>query len=94
MGGLGFLSTVVGRFTTEKQIKQFESFINNNAADLTTDVESLRKSLADAKTNLKWDQEYITIVVDHLSKMKNTSSIKSISGLITIGTLILLHILK
>lgn len=94
MGGLGFLSTVVVRFTTEKQITQFESFIKNNLVDLTTDVESLRKSLVNAKENLKWDQEHITIVVDHLSKMKNSSAIKSISGLITISFFILLHILN
>lgn len=94
MGSLGFLSTVVGQFTTEKQIAQFESFINDNAADLTTDMVSLRKSLATAKANIKWDLENLTIIRDHLSKMKNTSSIKSISALITIGTLILLHFLN
>ncbi|CAO1393773.1 unnamed protein product [Diamesa tonsa] len=93
MGGLGFLSTVVGRFTTEKQIAQFESFINDNAVDLIKDVESLRKSVATAKANLVWDQEYIPIIVDHLSKMKNSSAIKSISVLITFGAFILLQIL-
>lgn len=94
MGGLGFLSTVVGRFTTQRQIELFEEYIRNNEVDLTKEVESLRKAVATARANLQWDEEYTPAIVAHLNKLKNSSGIKSISGVITVGAFILLHILK
>ena len=93
MGGLGSLSTVACRFTNQEQVTKLETFINANKDALgATNVESLTKAVANAKTNMEWDKQYLAPFTDHLKKLKNSAPMKSISIFITIITLAVLYI--
>lgn len=79
MGGLGTLSTIAERLTTKQEVDNFEAFLNEKKTDLGDSHDSLLKSLAKARTNLEWDNKYFKEFTDHLTKLKNSAPMKSIS---------------
>lgn len=94
MNGLGTLSSLVERFTTEEQFMKYEAFLNSKRTDLGASYESLFASMTTAKNNLDWDKKYMTEFMEHLIKLKNSAPEKTISifaSVITFAVLFLLN---
>lgn len=78
------LTTVAERFTTIDQFTKYQKFLDDKKTDLGDAYDSLGASLTTAKTNLDWDNKYGKEFFDHLIKLKNSASIKSISTIVSV----------
>ena len=93
--GLSTLTTIAGRFTTEEEFKKYETFLNGAKTQLGDSHTSLTASMTDArKKNLEWDEKYMAEFMEHLTKLKNSAPVKTISifaSVVALATLFLFN---
>lgn len=87
------LSTVAGRFTTQKQFNDYEAFLEKEKTALGDLHASLVTAKEAANSNLEWDKKYLKEFIDHLKEIKkNSASVKVISILVSIISLAVLFV--
>lgn len=92
MGGLGTLSTVAGRFTTQNQFDKYEEFLKTKEENLGATYTSLLSSSTSARKNLDWDKKYMTDFMKHIAELKSSAPAKTISILAFLVSLAVLFI--
>ncbi|XP_070495806.1 membrane alanyl aminopeptidase [Chironomus tepperi] len=91
IGDLSALTTTVGRFTSEEQLKKFESFLEAEKEGLGSLHASLTNAVNTAKANLEWDDKYMKEFINHLHEI-SSASIKVISMIVSALTLFTLYL--
>jgi len=91
IGDLSALSTTVGRFTSEEQLKKFESFLEAEKDGLGSLHASLSNAVNTAKTNFEWNDKYMKEFINHLHEI-SSASIKVISLIVSAFTLFTLYL--
>lgn len=95
MGGLGTLTTVAGRFTTQAQFDRYAAFLSERQAELGSTATSLNNSLNTLReTNSAWDARYMKGFIDHLDKLKSSAPVTAISVAFAVILLVVLHLLN
>lgn len=93
MNGLGTLDSVAERFTTVEEFDKYEAFLNAQKTNLGDLYDTRLKNMNTAKTNnLAWDQQYMKEFMDHLTKLKNSAPMKTISVFVSIISLAVLFL--
>lgn len=91
IGDLSALTSTVGRFTSEEQLKKFESFLEAEKDGLGSLHTSLSSAVNTAKANFEWDDKYMKEFINHLHEI-SSASIKVISMIVSVFTLFTLYL--
>lgn len=92
IGGLGTLSTVAGRFTSEAQFKAYEDFLKAQEQTLgPASYASLKASSDKARRNLEFDAKYMKDFIKHLETISSAQA-KAISVIVSIISIAILYI--
>lgn len=87
------MTSTVGRFTNQDQLKKFESFLEAEKDGLGGLHESLKNAVSTAESNFEWDDKYMKEFINHLYEI-SSAPIKVISMIVSAFTLFTLYVLN
>lgn len=92
--GLGYLTTIAGRFTEASQFEKYEKFLEDNRVVLGTELTTLTNDLKLLKDfNLKWDNEKMKAFMDYVEEI-NGAALTTFSVILSTITITILYILN